>query len=49
MCQCVAAGGYAIRAAATIRSGTIGACHTVVTVAVDSGFKYLAGDLYGTP
>lgn len=26
----------------------IGAGHTVVTVAVDSGFKYLAGDLYGT-
>jgi len=25
----------------------IGAGHTVVTVAVDSGFKYLAGDLYG--
>jgi cysteine synthase A len=28
----------------------IGAGHTVVTVAVDSGFKYLAGDLYaGSP
>jgi len=25
----------------------IGSGHTVVTVAVDSGFKYLAGDLYG--
>jgi cysteine synthase len=24
----------------------IGLGHTVVTVAVDSGFKYLAGDLY---
>ena len=24
----------------------IGSGHTVVTVAVDSGFKYLAGDLY---
>jgi len=24
----------------------IGAGHTVVTVAVDSGLKYLAGDLY---
>jgi cysteine synthase A len=24
-----------------------GAGHTVVTVAVDSGLKYLAGDLYG--
>ena len=26
----------------------LGAGHTVVTVAVDSGLKYLAGDLYGT-
>jgi cysteine synthase A len=26
-----------------------GAGHTVVTVAVDSGFKYLAGDLYAEP
>lgn len=25
----------------------LGAGHTVVTVAVDSGLKYLAGDLYG--
>jgi cysteine synthase len=26
----------------------LGAGHTVVTVAVDTGLKYLAGDLYGT-
>ncbi|MCI0553231.1 MAG: cysteine synthase, partial [Anaerolineae bacterium] len=25
----------------------LGAGHTVVTVAVDTGLKYLAGDLYG--
>jgi cysteine synthase A len=25
----------------------LGAGHTVVTVAVDSGLQYLAGDLYG--
>ena len=27
-------------------AGEVGSGHTVVTVAVDSGFKYLAGDLY---
>jgi len=27
----------------------LGAGHTVVTVAVDSGLKYLAGDLYAKP
>ena len=35
-------------AGATALAKEIGAGHTVVTVAVDSGFKYLAGDLYAS-
>ena len=35
-------------AGAIMLAKEIGAGHTVVTVAVDSGFKYLAGDLYAS-
>jgi cysteine synthase A len=34
-------------AAAIALARELGAGHTVVTVAVDSGLKYLSGDLFG--